>query len=93
MGVIANQTRQQAHEQIVLHGQMGSLAGNPSEEYLLALREYAYKWIADIDEALHVLYMEAELAADAAHDDAVETSTSCGCDLCEQNGLPADPHH
>lgn len=36
----------------VLDGRIGSLAENPSEEYLIALRKYLHMWIDDVDKKL-----------------------------------------
>jgi hypothetical protein len=48
----SHQTKSDAHDQIVFHGTMGSLAGNCSREYLMHLRADCYAWIERMEAAL-----------------------------------------
>ena len=50
-GVSETKTRAQAFERVAL-AQVGCLAGKPTEEYLLGLREYLYRWIGEVDAAI-----------------------------------------
>ncbi len=48
---IATKTRRDAFARIAL-ARTGCTAGNPSEEYLLALRDELNKWVRQVDVAL-----------------------------------------
>lgn len=47
-----NQTKAAAKER-VQRARLGSLAGEPSEQYLAALRTELYDWIADVERQLY----------------------------------------
>jgi len=56
---MSNQTREDAFARVV-QGKLGSLAESPSETYLVALREFLYAWIGEVDARLHELRSKPE---------------------------------
>lgn len=66
-------TRDDARAQ-VNHGKFSSLAGNPTREYLEALRQDLYTWIGEVDQAL------AELDQREAMPEDYEQCGYCGFD-------------
>jgi len=47
-----HKTRDDARAQLVMHGTMGSLSGECTEEYLFALRQDAFEFIRQIESRL-----------------------------------------
>lgn len=54
-----NQTAQDAYRR-VLDARLGSLANNPTSEYLEALRQCLYQFLAEVEERQHTLLQDSE---------------------------------
>jgi hypothetical protein len=68
----SHQTKDDAREQFVFRGSMGSLAGNCSREYLMHLRADCYAWIARLEEALAEIDAEEARLEELENDDGDE---------------------
>lgn len=57
--------RSEAKHHVCFRGRFGSLAGNPSAEFLVAMRSELYDWIDSINAELAKLALAAEAEAEA----------------------------